>query len=239
MTLLRGLARRLGYDLVPIRKAKALPRQLDLVLANGRITVVLDVGANRGQYASSLRAWGYRGRIVSFEPLRGAHADLQQRAAGDPQWTIAPRMALGRAEGQIEIQVSAESDMSSVLPQSAVLQQVSPTSRVVAREQVPQDRLDRAAAPFIRPDDRIFLKVDTQGYEAAVLDGAAGLLPHLAGVQLELPLVPCYEGEVDFKAMLDRMTSCGFEPHLFLPGYFERKLARQLQVDVVFMRPAS
>jgi hypothetical protein len=110
---------------------------------------------------------------------------------------------------------------------------------VVARERVRQERLDRAAAPYIRPDDRVFLKVDTQGYEAAVLDGAEGLLHDLAGVQLELPLVPCYEGEAGFEAMLDRMMRSGFEPHLILPGYFERKLARQLQVDVVFMRTGA
>ncbi len=145
-------------------------------------------------------------------------------------------MALGEEDGEIEIEVSAESDMSSLLPQSALLRQVSPSSRIVARERVRLARLDAVIAPFLEPDDAIFLKLDTQGYEAQVLAGASLLLPRLAGVQLEMPLVPCYEGERGFRDLLDDLAAAGFSPFLFMPGYFERKLARQLQVDGVFMR---
>lgn len=210
--------------------------QLNLVLEAAGIDLILDVGANVGQYALARRAHGYRGRILSFEPLSEAHAELERRAAGDPAWQVMPRMALGRATGEVEIEVSAESDMSSVLPQSDLLRRVSPTSRILGREAVPLRRLDEVAVSHIRQEERLFLKVDTQGSEAAVLDGAAGLIPRLAGVQLELPLVPCYEGEAELVPMLQRMAALGFAPHLVLPGYFERKLARHLQVDVVFMR---
>jgi FkbM family methyltransferase len=239
MTPLRRLARRLGYDLTPCRKAKSPNAQLTAVLAHFRITCVLDVGANVGQYGAMLRDWGYRGRIVSFEPQPGAHAALERRAAADPAWQVAPRMALGARAGEIELEVSAESDMSSVLEQSALLRDISPSSAVVRQERVPLRRLDDVAEPYLRPDDRVFLKVDTQGYEAEVLAGAEALLERLAGIQLELSLVPLYEGEHAFRAMLDEVAALGFEPYLFLPGYFERKLARQLQVDGVFMRPAA
>jgi hypothetical protein len=100
-------------------------------------------------------------------------------------------------------------------------------------------RLEQAAPPYLVPDDRIFLKVDTQGYEPQVLSGAGGLLERLCGVQLEMSLVACYEGEVGFRAMIDHMGQAGFEPYLFIPGYFERKLGRQLQLDGVFMRAAA
>ena len=238
MTPLRRLARRLGYDLVPLRKAKDPARQLDLVLARAGITVVLDVGANTGQYARRLRAGGYAQRIVSFEPLEGAHAALLAAAKADPRWEIAPRMALGARDGLVEIEVAAESDMSSILPQNDLLRRISPTSRVTAREQVAIARLDDLALRYLGAEDRAFLKVDVQGYEAQVLDGASGLLPRLSGIQLELSLAPLYEGETGFREMLDRMVELGFEPRLILPGYFERKIARQLQVDVVFM-PSS
>jgi FkbM family methyltransferase len=236
MTPLRRLARRLGYDLTPRRKGKPPHAQLVAVLAHFRISCVLDVGANAGQYGAMLREWGYPGRIVSFEPQASAHAALARRAGTDPAWQVAPPMALGGHAGQIELEVSAESDMSSVLPQSALLRRVSPSSAVVRKETVPLGRLDEVAGPYLTPDDRVFLKVDTQGYETQVLAGAERLLDRLAGIQLELSLVPLYEGERDFRAMLDELAALGFEPHLFLPGYFERKLARQLQVDGVFMR---
>jgi FkbM family methyltransferase len=239
MTPLQRLARRLGYDLTPRRKAKSPPAQLVAVLTHLRITCVLDVGANVGQYGAMLRAWGYPGRIVSFEPQASAHAALARRAAADPAWQVTPPMALGAHAGEVALEVSAESDMSSVLPQSALLRQVSPSSAVVRKETVLLCRLDDVAGSYLRPDDRVFLKVDTQGYEAEVLAGAERLLDRLLGIQLELSLVPLYEGERTLRSMLDDLAALGFEPCLFLPGYFERKLARQLQVDGVFMRAVA
>ena len=85
----------------------------------------------------------------------------------------------------------------------------------------------------------VFLKIDTQGYEPQVLAGAGALLGRLLGIQLEMSLVPIYEGERDFRTTLDELAAAGFEPYLLLPGYFERRLARQLQVDGVFMRPGA
>ena len=236
MTPAQRLARRLGYDLTRRAKAKSPNAQLVAVLAHFRIACVLDVGANIGQYGAMLRAWGYPGRIVSFEPQAGAHGALARRAAADPAWQVAPPIALGARNGQIEVEVSAESDMSSILPQSALLRQVSPSSAVVRKETVPLCRLEDVAGSYLRPDERVFLKVDAQGYEAAVLAGAGRLLERLTGIQLEMSLVPLYEGERDFRAVLDDLAALGFAPYLFLPGYFERKLARQLQVDGVFMR---
>ena len=239
MTPAQRLARRLGYDLTPRAKAKSPNAQLVAVLERFRITCVLDVGANVGQYGGMLREWGWRGRIVSFEPQAEPHRALERRAAADPDWQVAPRMALGKEAGEVEIGVSAESDMSSVLPQSALLRQISPSSAVVRKETVAMRRLDEVAGPYLRPEDRVFLKIDAQGYEALVLAGAGGLLERLRGIQLEMSLVPLYEGERDFRSLLDELAALGFAPWLFLPGYFERKLARQLQVDGVFMRPAA
>jgi FkbM family methyltransferase len=236
MTPAQRLARRLGYDLTPRSKAKPAAAQLVAVLAHFRITCVLDVGANVGQYGAMLREWGYRERIVSFEPQAGARGALERRAAADRAWQVAPPMALGSSNGQIELEVSAEPDMSSILPQSALLRQVSPSSAVVRKETVSLRRLEEVAGSYLQAEDHVFLKIDTQGYEAEVLAGAGNLLERLAGVQLEMSLVPLYEGERAFGAMLDDLAALGFEPYLLLPGYFERRLARQLQVDGVFMR---
>jgi FkbM family methyltransferase len=236
MTPLQRLARRLGYDLTPRAKARPLPAQLIAVLERFGVSCVIDVGANAGQYGATLRAWGYRGRIVSFEPQAEAHRRLAQRAAADPRWRVAPRMALGASDGAVELAISAESDMSSILPQSALLQSISPSSRVLRREPVRLARLDAVIADHLGADDGLFLKIDTQGYEAQVLAGARALLPRLQGVQLEMPLVRCYDGERDFRGLFDDLAAAGFSPFLFMPGYFERKLARQLQIDGVFMR---
>ena len=230
----RSLLRRFGRDLT--EHPKPHWRQLKRLLDHFRITLVLDVGANVGQYAGYLREAGYAGRIVSFEPLADAHAELTRRAAGDAAWTVAPRMALGAAEGEVEINVSNDRDMSSLLELRPEILEVSPTSRTVKRETVRLTTLDAVSADYARGADGVLLKIDTQGYERQVLDGAARTLPRLAGIQLELSLVPLYAGETTWLAMIERLSAHGFEPRLLIPGYFDRHLVRLLQVDGVFFR---
>ncbi len=199
------------------------------------VEAVLDVGANRGQYALRLRRHGWQGPIVSFEPLSVVHAELARAAREDPRWHVMPPMALAERDGRGLLERSAEDDMSSLLPQNRLLRAISPSSRVVAREEVALRRLEHVALPD--PGwRRLFLKLDVQGAEARVLAGVGRLWPRIVGVQLEMGLVPLYEGECDFAGMLAHMRERGFDLHLLIPGYFEPKLARQLQVDGVFYR---
>lgn len=213
--------------------------QIAAALAHFGVDAVLDVGANRGQYVQGLRAAGYAGRIVSFEPIGTLQAQLQRAAEGDPAWLVAPPMALGAGSGEAWLDVSAESDMSSLLAQDEFLQRLSPTSAVVRRERVALERLDRVAPPLLASARRPFLKLDVQGFESQVLEGAPVLLDQLVGLQLELPLAPCYQGEVGWRCQIDRLEAAGFTLWLVFPGYFERKLARHLQFDAVLMRAAS
>lgn len=232
-------AARLGFRLVRERKVTEPWAQLVLALRRQRIDAVLDVGANVGQFAGYLRREGWAGPIVSFEPIPEAHAALVGKAAGDPAWQVAPRCALGDRDGKAMLEVSAESDMSSLLPQAGLLQGLSPSSAVVRQVEVPLARLDGVAAVAGSAWERMFLKIDVQGGEAAVLAGAEGLWSRIAGVQVELSLVELYRGERPWRETLDGLIRRGFEPHLWLPGYFSRQLARHLQVDVVLFRTAD
>jgi FkbM family methyltransferase len=233
---LRRAAAALGLLLVPRRKLKEPWAQLVHALRHHAVDAVLDVGAHRGEYGGLLREQGWHGPILSFEPQPEAHAALRARAAGDPEWRVAPPMALGAAEGEALLEVSAESDMSSLLPQGPLLERISPSSAVRARLRVPVRRLDALAEIRDAPWRRLFLKIDVQGAEHLVLEGAAGLWPRLEGLQLELPLVPLYEGERPWRKTLDALAARGLVPHLFIPGYFSRELARHLQLDVVLFR---
>jgi FkbM family methyltransferase len=236
---LRRLAEAAGFTLVPRRKLKEPWAQLAHALRHFAIDAVLDVGANRGQYGTLLREQGWPGPILSFEPLPEAHAELVARAAADRAWTVAPRQALGAEDGAACLEVSAESDMSSLLPQGPLLRRISPSSAVRAQITVPVRRLDGAAEIRDAPWRRMLLKIDVQGAESSVLEGASGLWPRLAGLQVELPLVPLYEGERPWRATLDTLEARGFAPHLWIPGYFSRELARHLQIDVVLFRASA
>ena len=211
MTRLQRLARRLGYDLTPRKKAKPPNAQLAAVLERFGITCVLDVGANCGQYGARLRDWGYRGRIVSFEPQALAHAALTRRAAADPTWRVAPRMTLGERDGEVEIEVSAESDMSSILPQSALLREISPSSAVLRQETAPLRRLDGVVSAHLTPADRVFLKIDTQGFDIEVLRGARDCLSMVKALQTEASVRGIYKGMPRYTDTIRYLDECGFD----------------------------
>jgi FkbM family methyltransferase len=232
--LLRKLLRRRALPAAP----GDAPRLVGL-LREHRIDHVLDVGANRGQYALVLRAAGYRGRITSFEPLREAHAALLAAARGDPHWTVAPAMALGAQEGQAVMHVSHRSDMSSLLPIAAATLEAIPRAFGIGKETVELRRLDEILDHFVGPGERLFLKLDTQGSERAILAGAAGVIDRIAGLQVELSLFPLYEGEAPYLEILHEVEAHGFDAYLFFGGYFSKRLNRQLQMDGVFFRSSA
>ena len=225
----RKLLRRFGLDYIksPIDHWRRIVGLLD----EFGITLVLDVGANTGQYVGYLRAAGWTGRVVSFEPVASVHAALRANAAADPAWAVAPAMALGSPDGEAEITVSSESDMSSLLPLREEFLAVSPSAAAATRERVKVHTLDSVFDDFAGAQERVFVKIDTQGFERAVLDGALACLPRIVGFQLELSLVPLYEGEAEWRELVDRLQGDGFDLRFVLPGYYDRHLHRMLQID--------
>lgn len=234
--VLRRLIRGLGYDLVRRGKSRDVHDQLVAALHRHEVDAVLDVGANSGQYGRRLRRHGWQGPIISFEPQADVHARLLRQARPDRSWIVAPPMALGAEDGVATLERSAESDMSSLLPQNPTLQKLSPSSAIIGRVEVPLRRLDGLPQLQDGRFARMLLKVDVQGSELDVLEGARGLLDRIVGIQLETALVPLYVGEHGFRSALERLEDLGFDLHLLIPGYYERKLGRQLQVDMVAFR---
>jgi FkbM family methyltransferase len=224
-------------DTVPPEPVSKDTRNLMRVLEHQGITLVFDVGANIGQYAQRLRRGGYAGRIVSVEPLSAAHAALTAAAAADPDWSVESRMALGDGDAPVTLQVSGESDMSSVLDFTAEMADLLDGSAYVGTEVASQARLERVFPRHARPDDRVLLKIDTQGTERRVLDGARGVLPRITAVQMELSIVPVYDGEPSYRDAIQHLAELGFVPALFIPGYFNRRTARLIGMDGVFVRP--
>jgi FkbM family methyltransferase len=210
-------------------------RLLKMFTANG-VDLVLDVGANSGGYATSLRDAGYQGRILSFEPLSSAHAGLVAAAAADTAWSAAPRMALGERDGDVTINIAGNSASSSLLPMTAQHETAAPESVYVGTETVQVRRLDGVRHPYIDSASAPFLKIDTQGYESQVLAGAAGVLPRLVGVQLEMSLRQLYDGQSLWQDVIASLESAGFELWAMVPGFFDPATGRMLQCDGIFFR---
>lgn len=226
---LKDALRLVGYDIVRYPLLRHLREH--------HVAVVFDVGANAGQYGRALRRLGYRGRLVSFEPHGDAFAQLQAAAAGDPGWT-AVNAALGERAGEATLHRSGLSPSSSLLPMLARHEEAVPETRYVSTETVAVHRLDDVFDDHVRPGEAVFLKIDTQGYERAVLDGATEALPRIAGIQLELSVVPLYEGSALLPELVDRLLRAGFGLMAVDPGFRDPVTQELLQVDGLFFRPA-
>jgi FkbM family methyltransferase len=232
--MVRSLAHLSGYEILSLERAHADRRCVATLLKEQRVNLVVDVGANLGQFAGWIREIGYRGRILSFEPLAQAHRGLGSIAKQDSLWTVAPRMALGDASGKIDIHVSGNSVSSSVLPMLPAHQQAAPDSAYVETEKVVVNRLDDVC-PLVL-EDRLLLKVDVQGYERAVLDGAARVLKHCRAIVVEMSLVPLYAGQMLAMELWEYLMSLGFQAYYFNPGFLDPRSGRLLQMDGVFVR---
>ena len=233
-----GLLLRLGWDVRRVGYPSSEDQLLKRFLAVARPDTVLDVGANVGQYARSLRVSGFTGRIISFEAIPSVHARLTRAAAGEPGWTVAPCCALGRVRGELQINVSNNLLSNSLLPMHDLHREAAPDSRVVATEAVRVERLEDVALPLLSPG-RLMLKVDTQGYEEEVLAGAGAVLERAVALQVELSLVPLYAGAPTLRRMLEICEAAGFELHGLVPGFHDPASGRLLQMDGLFLRSAA
>lgn len=233
----RLIARAAPVELSRSYSERDFKRKFVAQLQARHVDVVLDVGANSGQYARGIRKAGFAGRIVSFEPLSAPFSILKKRASKDPLWECR-RGALGDDDGTISINVAGNAgESSSVLPMLQRHQDAYPPANYVATEEVSINRLDTIASEIFQPSDVAFLKIDVQGFEKHVLEGGkATVNDRCIGMQIELSFVPLYEGGPLIPEALDLLYSLGFRLTGMLPCFTDPRNGQMLQADGIFFR---
>ena len=174
LKIIRSIVNPVGYDIVKYKTTHPAHIVLNHLNINN-IKTVLDVGANAGQYSYELRKAGYRGRIISFEPLSGAYQRLRLNAEHDKNWQTF-NFALGDTNGTTSINISRHSPSSSLLPMTSLHNEAAPGSEYMSEEEIEIKTLDTIFDTLRISGENVFLKVDTQGYEKKVLDGAINSL---------------------------------------------------------------
>jgi FkbM family methyltransferase len=235
-TFVRKLFHRAGYDFHRLIPELNPAFQLHQGLVQFGIDLLLDVGANAGQFGKDMRSMGYGGRIVSFEPLSMAHSQLERAAKNDPLWTVYQRCAVGDRDGDVTINVAGNSVSSSLLPMTPAHESAARSSVYVGTEKVRLVRLDSLVETYLPSACTSFLKIDAQGFEWAVLDGAASLVPRLRGVLCELSLVELYQGQRLWLDVIRRLESEGLRVWAIQPGFTDHRDGRTLQLDAVCFR---
>jgi FkbM family methyltransferase len=234
--IIKSIAKFLGLLIVKDRPSNSPQKQLSTVLKLLKIDVVFDIGANEGQFAKEIREHGYCGKIISFEPLTSARKTLLTFASRDPSWQVHEQSAIGDQDGEIEIHIAGNSVSSSVLSMLESHSSAAAGSAYVGSERVPIFKLDSITNRYLDKNSNFFIKIDTQGYEWQVLDGANETLKRAQGALCELSLVPLYHKQRLWRDIVDRFDQQGFMLWALQRGFTNPKTGQSLQVDGIFLR---
>lgn len=202
------------------------------------IEIILDVGANTGQYSSTLRELGYNNRIISFEPLKNAFNQLQNNSIKDNYWSV-HNYALGNENCISAINVANNSYSSSILEMLPSHFESAPESKYIDKQKIEIKRLDTVFNSFGIDSNKIMLKIDTQGFEKKVLDGASKVLDKISLIQLEMSIIPLYENEMLFTEMISYLDKKGFQLVSLENGFFDNSTGQLFQVDGIFINKLS
>jgi FkbM family methyltransferase len=204
------------------------------IISYFEINKLLDVGANIGLYGLAVRHLRYKGKIISFEPLNDAFAKLKKASASDQNWAI-NNYALGDADSKSTINVAGNSKSSSILNMLPSHVKSAPKSEYISKQEITVKKLDTIFNEFYEAGDKIMLKIDTQGYEKNILDGAKSSLSKIRVIQLEMSIVPLYETELLLVDMITYLNKLGFELFSLEEGFTDPVTGRLLQVDGIFV----
>ena len=114
----------------------------------------------------------------------------------------------------------------------------SPQSKYVRQEDIIVKTLDSIFDRHMKSDEKIFLKIDTQGYEKKVIAGSLKSLKYISGIQMEMSLAPLYKGESLLLDIINYMSELGYELMSLEPGWANRS-GQLLQIDGIFFRKSS
>ncbi|HMV14284.1 MAG TPA: FkbM family methyltransferase [Chitinophagales bacterium] len=223
----------LGFDIYQ-KPGKFYKNKLKL-LTSHQVNCILDVGANEGQYALKLRKYGYKGKIISFEPQLDTFKKLEANAQRFSNWTT-HHYALGASDETTEINVSQNTVSSSFLEIKDIHVAAAQDAKYVRKESIAIKRLDSIFDTLELHNQNIFLKIDTQGFEMEVLKGATSLFDKIIGFQIEMSLVQLYENEILFDEIIAYLKQHNFGLYQIETGVVDETTGRMLQIDGIFFK---
>ena len=233
--IVQGLFKKFNLQINYINDGR--PRYIKALESLG-INLVLDIGANSGQFASSLLSNGFKGRIVSFEPTSSAYNLLKKNSEGFRNWIIHERAAVGDECGRAKINIAGnEAASSSILEMGHIHKQNAPSSIYIGSEETKLITLDSIFDNYFAIDDKCLLKIDVQGYEDKVLGGALRTLQRVSAVKLECSIVSLYHGDKTYEYYFSYFEELGYKLFDIEAGFSNPQTGQLLQFDAFFIRP--
>ncbi len=225
-----------GYDLVKLHGGLGrgtFENEMIKILESVNTDLVLDIGANKGQFAKSLYDYGYKNKVLSFEPLTAIYDLLKQNSKANNLWNVYDRCCVGDDEKMIDINISNLIGNSSILEIKSTKFNV-PESHYINKENVSQITLETLNEnQLIKQAKNIFIKMDIQGYEHFVLSQLPKVNYNIVGFYMELSLVNLYEGQKDYLYICNQLKEFGFDLVYIIPESI--RSLRMIQFNGVFL----
>lgn len=238
ITLHKKIAAYFGYEFTRINNSIYEDQTLHTIelIKRHNIDLVLDVGANMGQFGLDLRTAGYAGQIISFEPIHACCEHL--RSIADDKWHI-ENYALGDAKTTDTINISSKSVFSSILDTNEFgRSNFSDSIQVVDKQTISIKRLDDVINGLVNEADKknIFLKLDTQGYDDRVMQGAVNTLAQVSILQTEVSCKAIYKETPPFHETLKKLTDNGFNITGIFPLSRDKNSMELLEFDCILIK---
>ena len=199
------------------------------------INVVIDIGASSGGYAKSLRRFGYKNKIISFEPVSFSNKKLLAKSTKDSKWLIHKRIIISNSkEKKMLINVSKDYDNSSILGLTNLHLENHKNAKYTHSEEVECDTLDNIINYYSIDNQKILLKIDVQGSELDVLKSGINNLKKFKLIQVELSVQNLYQGQTLYQKILNFMKSNNYEIWNIFPGYKKKLIGQLYQFDALF-----
>jgi FkbM family methyltransferase len=207
--LRKKLSRLLKVDIVRLPYKLGIDANILDVIEKYDVDVIIDAGANEGQFAARMRDSGFRGVIHSFEPVKSVYEVLKLKAANDASWHTY-NAALGKELGQMEINVSRGTGFCSFLSANDFGQKQFAEIKLARTEIVEVTTVDEFVRNYGIVSNRIFLKMDTQGFDFEVFSGARSSMSKIVALVSELAVAPIYNGMRAYREVLEEFEKWGF-----------------------------
>jgi FkbM family methyltransferase len=232
--IIKNILRKFGYNITLITTTTNSSLQLVKSFDKFEIDLIFDIGANTGQFAEEIFNYGYKNKIVSFEPLTSAHAKLIKHASKYPNWHVYNRCAIGDYDGTTSINISENSVSSSILDMTQNHLDAAVNSKFIDKENVNIYKIDSILGQY--DFKNIFIKIDAQGFENNIINGSVNSANKIKGFLCETSLIELYKGQSLWQEMITKFDDLGFKLWGIQPGYSDPRTGQTLQVDLIFYK---
>jgi FkbM family methyltransferase len=196
------------------------------------IRTVIDVGSHRGQFAVLALSRFPNARVLCFEPLEEPRSTLREVVAADRDRVEVFPYAAAASGGSQTMEVSRADASSSLRPIGPRHVTAFPGTDPEAATSVQAARIDEVVEAVDLP---CLMKIDVQGCELEVLQGAEKLLPKVEHLVVECSFTELYLGQALAGEVVAYLDERGYD----LTGIYGLKRDRLgfcLQADFRFQR---